>query len=516
MRKLTLSVIASALILSGCSMAPDYEMPTVAVSDIYVNQDANGTIRQGEMQDQWWKALNDPQLNQLVEAAQKQNITLQIASQRIQSAQAYHKAVASFKVPTVSVSAGYANLYLSKNEAMFGGIVEPEINGQKLLDNRDPEEFFVGLNASWELDLFGRIDSLSKAASIRAEEAKVMKTAINTAITADVINNYLQYQGAIERLQIAQDNVKDQQDTLDLVESLNKYGYGSELDVANAKAALSATKAVLPMLETAKSVHLGRLAILLGENVATMQDKVQPRELPRMEALVPTGLPSDLLKRRPDIAIAEKEIEATNEEVGAAIADQYPKFYLTGAPSLISGNSGDLFDSDSGAWTLGAGVSWNIFDGGRTQAMIDMQKASFKQSVLSYQNTVNSAFSEVETALSAYGNSQTYHSHILEADLQAQTAVDKAKSLYRAGLVNHLSVLDAQRQRNQLQDAEVQARLGTVTNLVMLQKALGGDWEINKDADAKAAQADAQVGHPPIETSNVQQGDATAESKDKA
>ncbi|MGB2078466.1 MAG: efflux transporter outer membrane subunit [Vibrio sp.] len=485
MNKLTLSVIASALILSGCSMAPDYEMPQVAVTDIYVNQDATGTSRQGELDNLWWKQLNDPQLDALVQAAQQQNITLQIASQRIQSAQAYHQAVASFKVPTISVGAGYANLRLSKNEAMTGGLVDANVNvpdslgggNLKLLD-RDPEDFYAGINASWELDLFGRIDSMSKAASIRADEAKIMKTAVNTAITSDVINNYLQYQGANERIKIAKANIADQEETLKLVESLSRYGYGSELDVANAKAALASTQAALPMLETAKSVHLGRLAILLGENVAEVKNRIHEKPLPKLDALVPTGLPSELLTRRPDIAIAQKEIEATNEDVGVAIANQYPKFYLTGAPSLISGNSGDLFDSDSGAWTLGAGISWNIFDGGRTQAMIDMQKSGFKQSVLTYQNTVNSAFSEVETALSAYGNSQNYHSHILEADYQAQHAVDKAKSLYRAGLVNHLSVLDAQRQRNQLQDAEVQARLSTVTNLVLLQKSLGGDWTL--------------------------------------
>lgn len=486
MKKLTLTVITSALILSGCSMAPDYDMPQVAVTDIYMNQDATGTTRQGELENLWWKKLNDPQLNQLIAKAQSQNITLQIASQRIQSAQAYHQAVASFKVPTISVGAGYTKMRLSKNESIAGDLVDTNVSvpdalggGTLNLLDRNPEDFYAGINASWELDLFGRIDSLTKAASIRADEAKIMKTAINTAITSDVINNYLQYQGANERIKIAQSNIADQKETLQLVESLNRYGYGSELDVANAKAALAATQAVLPMLETAKSVHLGRLSILLGENISQVTGELKEQPLPRMEALVPTGLPSQLLQRRPDIAIAQKEIEATNEQVGAAIANQYPKFYLTGTPGLVSGSSGNLFDSDSGAWSLGAGISWNVFDGGRTQAMIDMQESSFKQSVLVYQNTVNSAFSEVETALSAYGNSQNYHSHILEADHQAQNAVDKAKSLYRAGLVNHLSVLDAQRQRNQLEDAEVQARLSTVTNLVLLQKSLGGDWTIS-------------------------------------
>lgn len=510
MNKLRLTVIASILVLSGCSMAPDYKEPKVAMNDVYVNQDAAGVSRTQEQTQQWWKTFQDVELDQLVDLAQNQNITLKIASQRIQAAQSYQKAVASYKVPTISVGGGYMNAQLSKNEALTGAGVAgvplpPSFGGGdiKLVD-RNADDFILGASVSWELDLFGQIDGMSQAASIRAEQAKIMRSAVTTAITADTINNYLQYRGAEERIEIAKKNIREQEETLELVESLNRHGYGSELDVATTKSLLARTKASLPMLETAKTAHLARLAIILGENISKTQARLTDRPLPNMDGLVPTGLPSDLLTRRPDIAIAQKEIAAKNQEVGAAIANRYPHIFLTGSPSMIAGDFDDVFDSDSMGWTFGAGFSWNVFDGGRGKAQVDMQKAGFKESVLSYQNTVNAAFNEVETALNAYGQSQKYHTNILEANDQAKTAVQKAKSLYRAGLINHLSVLDAERQQNQLQDAEVVARLGTATNVVMLQKALGGDWSsVTKEKEAK-------------NQASVETKEATSETKDKA
>ncbi|GGO66180.1 efflux transporter outer membrane subunit [Bowmanella pacifica] len=484
MGKFNLTALAGLMLLSGCSMAPNYQLPEVAMADVYMHSGAQGTEQSSTFSQSWWTSFEDAELNQLVEAAQQQNITLKIASERIQSAQAYQQSVASFKVPSLSVSGGYADIRLSQNEAMMGkvvsGVALPDmLGGGKLsLMSKDQQDFTLGLNASWELDLFGRIDSLSQAASIGVEQANIMKNATNTLITAEVINNYLQYRGAEERIAIARVNIQEQQQTLQLVESLTRHGYGSELDVANAKAALATTRSSLPMLETAKSVHLNRLAILLGENIAQTQGRFSPLPLPAMNALVPTGLPSELLTRRPDIAMAERTVAAQNQQVGAAIASQYPSFFLTGAPSLVAGDFGDLFEADSSSWVLGAGFSWNLFDGGRTEALLKMQQAGFNEAVLNYQNTVNAAINEVETALKAYANGQQYHQHMTEANNQAQSAVDKATALYRAGLVNHLAVLDAQRQKNQLQDAEVVARLNTATNVVLLHKALGGNWSV--------------------------------------
>ncbi|MCF7499270.1 efflux transporter outer membrane subunit [Pseudoalteromonas sp. L1] len=486
MKKLTLTIISSALLISGCSMTPDYERPDVSVADVYLHASNSKEIQQQLTQQNWWHKFADEQLIELVEDVQQQNINIKQASERINAANAYHQSVASYKVPTLSLSAGVVDLRFSENEAVAGGLIGdialPDSFGGGYISgaSRDSKDHFVGLNASWELDIFGRIESMSAAAKIRAEQAEVMKTAVNTAVTADVINNYLQYRGAQSRLVIAQQNVVQQEQSLALVRSLFENGYSSELDIANEKTMLATTKSALLPLKTAQQVHLNRIAILLGESVNQTKLRFTDAPLPQMQGLVPTGLPSQLLTRRPDIALAEREIAAKNEEVGAAIAAKYPSLFLTGAPSFVAGDFDDLINSDSISWSLGAGVSWNIFDGGRGEAMVDMQKANFKQSVLSYQHTVNAAFNEVETTLYAYANAQQFNTQISKAVSHAEMALDKARVLYRAGLIDHISVLNAQKQNNQLKDAEVLARLNTATTVVMLHKSLGGDWQIKK------------------------------------
>ncbi|MEH6533366.1 MAG: TolC family protein, partial [Photobacterium frigidiphilum] len=329
-------------------------------------------------------------------------------------------------------------------------------------------------------------------------------------ITADVIHNYLQMRGAQERKSIAIQTVNDQKTTLALVNKVLASGYGSELDLARAKAMFAASKAVVPQLATAENVHRQRLAILLGETPSQMhqrlnqtsEDKVAvntpkkapsivgsskrnatttTRKMPEMSGLIPVGLPSDLLQRRPDLRIAEREMAAINEDLGAAIAAKYPKFFLTGAPGLIAGDFDDLFNSSSTAWIASVGVSWNVFDGGRSDAMVDIQEARFKNSALTYQYAVNNAIGEVETLLQGYGNSQEYQSLVLESKQQTDRAVSKAESLYEAGLVDYLSVLDAQRQQHLLQDRVVTARLQTAQVAVGLHKALGGNWQLNSN-----------------------------------
>ncbi len=490
MKKHILTALVAMNLLGGCSMAPDYQVPEVKVSNLYFNTDIQGVNADDVVHQEWWHQFNDPQLNALVKAAQQQNISLQIASERIRGARAYQSAVSSLKVPTVSLGAGYLDMRVSENDPLMGAAVSgmpvPDAlgGGSVKLMNRDPNSTIIGATIAWEADLFGRIDGLSQAAQIRVEQAQILRANLTTLMTADVIDNYLQYRGTQERIVIAKQNIAEQQEVLLLVESLERNGYGSSLDVANARAALAATKAMLPMLSSAEQAHLHRLALLLGENINQTQQRFTVAGLPKMTQLIPTGVPSDLMTRRLDIALAEREMAAKNQEVGAAIAAKYPSFFLTGAPGLSADHIDDLFSSDSLNWAMGAGVSWTLFDGGRTQAMVEMQEAGFKTAVLSYQQAVNSAINEVETVLRLYGNSQVYHKHIVNAETQAEIAVNKAKSLYHAGLENHLSVLSAQNVKNEIQDAEVLARLNTASTVVGLYKALGGDWTLQSEQES--------------------------------
>ncbi|PSU48906.1 hypothetical protein C9J12_10425 [Photobacterium frigidiphilum] len=483
------------LTLTGCAVGPDYQKPEHTIDTEYLYQDTNGTVQDGlhNVQSQvniqqnstpWWYQFDDAVLNQLVADTQQQNIPLKMAAERIKAAQAYQQAIESFKVPTVSLGAGYSTAQFSDNGPLLGPVVSANNPlGVPLMDAQQ-SGFFAGATIAWEVDLFGRIDSQAQAAFIRKEQAIIFREGLNTAITADVIHNYLQMRGAQERKSIAIQTVNDQKTTLALVNKVLASGYGSELDLARAKAMLAASKAVVPQLATAENVHRQRLAILLGDTPSQMHQRLKQtsvNKMPDMTGLIPVGLPSDLLQRRPDLRIAEREMAAINEELGAAIAAKYPKFFLTGAPGLVASDFDDVFSSSSTAWIASVGVSWNIFDGGRSDAMVDIQEARFKNSALSYQYAVNNAIGEVETLLQGYGNSQEYQSLVLESKQQTDRAVSKAESLYEAGLVDYLSMLDAQRQQHLLQDRVVTARLQTAQVAVGLHKALGGNWQLNSN-----------------------------------
>ena len=483
--------IAVAMILAGCAVGPDYQKPQTSldsnVYQAYLHQNIPGT-ELGESQalkHAWWTQFNDPILNQLVIDAQNQAIPLKIAAQRIRMAQSYQSAIESFKVPTVNIGAGFGNYQLSKNDPLIGSAITAinPISGEELgLVDDNNSAFFAGATIAWEVDLFGRIDRQVNAAAIRKEQLVIMRGGLTTLITSDVIHNYLQMRGAQERKQIALQTAEDQRRTLELVRLMVKSGFGSDLDEARAKAMLAATQSMVPQLEIAENAHKQRLAILLGETPLQSHKRfTQVMPLPSFDGVIPTGLPSELLNRRPDIRIAEREMAAVSEERAAAIAAQYPKVFLTGAPGVLAKDFDDLFSSDSIAWAASVGISWNVFDGGRGDAIVEMQQARFDASVLGYQQSVIAAFGEVETLLQGYGHSQQYVLLINEAENATNRAVDKAKSLYRAGLSDYLSVLDAQRQQNMMKDRVVAAKLQTAHMTIGLHKALGGNWQVASD-----------------------------------
>ncbi|GAL09296.1 multidrug efflux system outer membrane subunit [Vibrio astriarenae] len=258
-------------------------------------------------------------------------------------------------------------------------------------------------------------------------------------------------------------------------------GYGSELDLAQAQTALAATQSVIPQLEIAEQTHKHRLAVLLGESLSELEIRLESNaNLPSVSGVIPVGMPSELLQRRSDIRLAEREMAALNEEVAVAVASKYPKFFLTGSPGLSASSFDDLFSSDSFGWMGSAGVSWNLFDGGRSDAMIELNEARFAAAALNYQHVVDSAIKEVDTALFAYGRSQENQAQIERAVEAANKGLNKAESLYQAGLIDYLSVLDAQRQERLLKDRKIVSRLQSAQATIGVHKAIGGNWAIDQ------------------------------------
>lgn len=482
---LILLAIPTLLLLVGCSIGPDYQIPTVTLEETYMNAQNTDSF---EETTGWWHRFDDPVLNKLVEVAQQQNISLRIASERIQMAQNYHKIVESYKLPTVNIGVGYYHYQISKNTPLVGDMVspisvppnlQPALGSSVSVADNQQSGLLLGASISWEVDLFGRLEHQAQAAQIRTEQSVIYRKGLYTLITAEVIHNYLQLRGAQERIQVLGESIVDQREILNLTLKVMDSGLGSELDVAQARANLAAVESMLPQLKISEQVHKHRLSILLEKSLREIDTWLsKPGQIKNIEGLIPTGLPSDLLSRRFDIAFSEREMAAINQEVGAAVANQYPKFFLTGAPGLSTGDFSDLFNSDSLGWVGSAGISWNVFDADRGDAMVAFNEARFKSAVLEYQNRVDSAFKEVDSMLFTYGRSKENQAKVNIATDETEKAVDKAKSLYRAGLVDSFSVLDAQRQLNMMKDQQVIAKLQASEVTVKLYKALGGDWSL--------------------------------------
>lgn len=475
MKHKTLSVLVASLMLGACSMTPELSEPQLGLHSEYLYSPETEGPEQ-VMSAQWWTAFNDPLLNELVLEAQHQNISLQVAAERVKSAQAYHRAVSSLKVPTISLGGGYSAVRLSENEALAGPIVGASVGGQSLVDNQTGN-FFLGANVVWEADLFGRIDSMSQAAAVRTEQVSLVQDGLQIAISGELISNYFEMRGAQQRQVIVAKSIDDQKRAISLIESLVESGIASQLDLARANAMLASSEALLPQLSSAENVHKQRIAIILGDNSRTLQQRLSVvDELPDFSGVIPVGLPSELLQRRPDIKASELELVAQNHELGAAIAARYPSFYLSGSPGLVAKDFDKLFESDSGAWLATAGVKWDLFDGGRSQARIDIQEAQLQTAVLNYQDSVNTAVAEVEMLLKAYGDSYIYHEKTSDAQRHGEFALERANTLYQSGLIDQLELIDAQRQLLVLDEQELSARMQTAQLVVNLHKALGGDW----------------------------------------
>ncbi len=482
MKITNLFFILLIFVISAC--APEYKKPDTRVQEVFLSQEAaKGTSIDSSVKLDWWHHFNDPLLNKLVSDAQKQNITIQVAVERIQAARSFQTAVNSLRIPNLNVGAGFQATQFSRNSPLLGPLLnfQNPINGTTGLINRENSSVFTGISASWELDLFGRIKQRAKAAGIRAEQAEIFRRGLVIIMTSDVINNYLQLRGAQNRLDIVKKNIQQQEQVMAFIQSNYNAGLISGLELARAQALLSLTESTEPLLETAEKVHAFRLATLLHRPSSEILELLaEHKELPALEGLIPVGLPSDLLQRRPDIAIAEREMAATNADVGAAIAEKYPRFFLKAGVGVNAKDITDLFEEASTFYGVGVGVRWNLFDGGLRAALQDISESNFRAAALLYSQAVHKAIGETEAMLVNYGNIQRFAKLVKKSDEQAEIAVNKVSSLYEAGLIDHLAVLTAQQQKNQVSDLEVISRLQTASAIVLLYKSLGGNWEENE------------------------------------
>jgi NodT family efflux transporter outer membrane factor (OMF) lipoprotein len=464
-------IVAALAILPGCMVGPNYYSPQVHVPAAYQQHLVVATNQPAPDLAQWWRLFHDPELERLIGEATQANHDVRLAQARVREARGQQGIARSALLPSINATGEYSRERLSQNSP--DGLLARG-TGHSLEQNF----FNAGLDMNWEIDVFGGNRRALEAARADLGATEESGRGVLISIIAEVGLNYLDLRGLQKQLAVARDNLRLQEQTRDLTRDRFKAGLASELDVARAEAQAANTRAVIPLLEQDMQRSIHRLGILIGKPPAQLGSRlITPGPIPPATPQVPIGLPSDLLRRRPDIRQAEREVAASSARIGVATADLFPRFFLTGAAGLQSLNASDFFTGGSRFWSLGPSVQWPIFTAGRIRQNIRVQNARQEEALIRYEQTVLTSLEEVENALVAFGKEQDHHGALVESEVANRRAVDLADQRYRSGLVDFLNVLEAQRSLLAVQDDLARSERTIDQNLVRLYKALGGGWE---------------------------------------
>ncbi len=475
----SIATVFSLLLLAGCAVGPSYKRPQVPIPKQWTVASARGTSTKPAATDEWWSSFHDQELNSLVARAVDRNLDLKLALERVQEARAARGIARSGYSPSVDANVSATRLRGGFNQGVIRAVPSSADTKARpsLISPFETNVFEGNLGASWELDVFGGIRRGVQAAAADVTAAEENRSDVLVILLGDVGRVYAQLRGFQRRLEIANKNIKTQQETLDLTTARAQAGLATELDVSRARAQLEATKAVVPTLLSGIDVSIHRLSVLLGEEPGALRselDKTSP--IPSAGPEVEVGLPSDLLKRRPDIRRAEAQLAAATARIGEAKRDLFPRFVLTGTAGRQATQVHDLTLGVGNFFSVGPGISLPLFTGGRIRSNIAVETSRQRGAVIRYQSAILNALEEVENALVNYSQEQERRDRLDQAVEQSQLAVDLATEQYRAGLADFLSVLEAQRELYANEDQLVQSQSSVTTDLVGLYRALGGGW----------------------------------------
>jgi multidrug efflux system outer membrane protein len=468
---LKIAALSAALILAGCaSVGPDYhrvQPATPQLQGLDAAQESNA-----QFQSAWWKQFNDPTLDALIQRAAANNLDLRIAVARLHESRALLSNAKSDQLPTVNTDLNYTR---ARGQ-------EPGFTDQRTTVTT----YQAGFDASWELDLFGGIRRSVEAAGadLSANEAALQNAQVT--LLAEVARNYFELRGSQLRLDIAQRDIDNLQQTTHLTEVREQLGSGSEQDVASAKARLSAVQAQLPVLQTQVSASEFRLAVLLGERPGELDIDVSSKSFTPIAVNLPIGDAGDVLARRPDVHIAEREYAAATARIGVAKADFFPHITLGGFLGFLSGSSNNFGGPSTRAWSLAPSISWPGLNVQRVRANLHASEARADAAQANYQQSVLLAIEDIDNAVTGFNQQRVRVDHLIEQSTQSKRAADLARVRYEEGATSFLELLDAERTQLSAEDDLAQAEAAINTRAVALYKALGGGWQACGDEHCSA------------------------------
>jgi len=454
---------------NGLKVGPNYCRPAAPVADQWLDAGDpalnNGLIHDGA----WWQTFQDPVLDFLVDSAYQQNLTLRVAGLRILEARAQRAMAAGELFPQSQTAFGdYTRTGLSKNSLV--GAFFPQ---------RFRSEWRLGTSMAWELDFWGRFRRAVEAADANLDASVEAYDGVLVLLLADVAQTYTNVRIAEERLAYAHQNIEIQRGSLQLAEVRFREGATTRLDVTQAQSSLSQTEASLRPLEAARRQAVNQLCILMGMPPQSLDETLAGRRgIPSAPPQVAVGIPAELLRRRPDVRRAEREVAAQSALIGVATSELYPHFSIAGTLYLDSLQFQNLFSLDSIAGTIGPSFQWNILHYGRLANNIRAQESRFQQLAVEYQNTVLRANAEAENAIIDFLKAQQQTRSLAEAADAARESVDLVMLQYKEGKVDFGRVFINQEFLTQQQDQLAVAQGGVAQSLIQLYRALGGGWQI--------------------------------------
>ena len=512
--------LPSLVILSGCSVGPDYRAPDKQMADAW-NSPLDCGLADGEADvTEWWQSLGDPMLADLIARAAEGNLDLRMAVLRIRQARALRGVAAGALLPSLTGNSSYERSKLSGGgllgAAQGGGagssfsetfargmttstltqsitnaapgaaniasplassIVSQIPSSAKRPGIPELDLFSTGFDASWEIDVFGGLRRGVEAADAELDAALEDYRAVLVSMLAEVATTYIDVRTLQAEIDTTRQNIDLQKETLDLTQARLSYDLASELEVSQAQTNLATTESQLPQLEANLATAIYRLSVLVGKEPSALQDELtSTKPIPQPPAETFVGVPTDILRRRPDLRAAERRLAAATAEIGVSAADLYPRFTLSGNFGFESMTLKHALDSKSITYGFGPAVRWNIFDGLRNLNRIAAQQVAAHHAYVGYEQTLLLALQEVETAMVNYRREQDRRDALMRATEAARRAVKLSETRYEDGLTDFQDVVDAERSLVNLETALVQSQGQVAVNLVALYKALGGGW----------------------------------------
>ena len=423
------------------------------------------------LQARWWSTLDDEQLNHLIEEAMDRNRSLAVAEQRLREARALVGVAEARLLPRIGSGGQYRRIRLSENLPILDEFID---RGRT---DRGQQLFAGSFDASWEIDVFGGTRRAVEAARAKADAVVEDVRGIRISLLAEVARNYFELRGEQARARALQDLIRLEERALKLANDAQEAGLGTAAGVGRREARVSEAAARLPGVQAAAAASMIRLAVLTDRPVDDLWESLRvPQPLPTVPDAVPVGLPGDLLRRRPDVRAAERRLRRATAEVGVAVADLYPKFYLTGNAGLAAGSFGSLFDTGSVAWSIGPSIRWPLLRGGQIRANIDAAEARLEAAGHRYHRSVREAIGDAEAALTRYGRAYQSRERLLEAVAARRREVDLAERAFANGLEPRFEVNSTRRRLVSARLARTRADIEVLTTLASLHKALGGGW----------------------------------------